>query len=113
VRMPELADLTIFDHDDGEMLAHLRGELDMETVDAIHARLSEAIGSATTTLVVDLSEVTFMDSSGVELLFRLRAELADRQLQLRLVLAPGALIRRTLEVTDGGSELLALAAPDD
>lgn len=107
--MPELADLAIFEHDGGEVLAHLRGELDMETVDAVRARLSEAIGSATTTLIADLSEVTFMDSSGVELLFRLRAELAVRQMQLRLILAPGALIRRTLEVTDGGSELLALA----
>jgi len=106
--MPELADLAI-EHDGGEVLARLRGELDMETVDAVRARLSEAIGSATTTLIVDLSEVTFMDSSGVELLFRLRGELAVRQMQLRLILAPGALIRRTLEVTDGGSELLALA----
>jgi len=107
--MPELADLAIFEHDGGEVLAHLRGELDMETVDAVRARLGEAIGSAATSLIVDLSEVTFMDSSGVELLFRLRAELAVRQMQLRLILAPGALIRRTLEVTDGGSELLALA----
>ena len=30
-------------------------------------------------------------------------------MQLRLQLAPGSLIRRTLEVTDGGAELLALA----
>lgn len=109
--MPELADLVIARHDDGEVLAHLRGELDMETVDAIRARLSEAITSEVATLTVDLSEVTFMDSSGVELLFRMRSELAARQMQLRLILAPGALIRRTLEVTDGGSELLQLVAP--
>jgi anti-anti-sigma factor len=111
--MPELADLTIFAREGGEVLAHLRGELDMETVDAIHARLTAAIDSQVTTLAVDLTEVTFMDSSGVELLFRLREELAVRQMALRLLLAPGALIRRTLEVTDGGSELLALVAPDD
>jgi anti-anti-sigma factor len=107
--MPELADLAIFEHDGGEVLARLRGELDMETVDAVRARLTDAIGSAATKLIVDLSEVTFMDSSGVELLFRLRADLAVRQMQLRLILVPGALIRRTLEVTDGGSELLELA----
>jgi anti-anti-sigma factor len=110
--MPELADLLISRGEGGEVRAHLRGELDMETVDAIRARLSEAITSEVKTLIVDLSEVSFMDSSGVELLFRLRAELAVRQMQLLLVLAPDALIRRTLEVTDGGSDLLALAAPD-
>jgi anti-anti-sigma factor len=111
--MPELADLTISEHDGGEVLAQLRGELDMETVDAVRARLTDAISSVATTLIVDLSEVTFMDSSGVELLFRLRGELAARQMQLRLILVPGALICRTLEVTDGGSELLDLAAPED
>lgn len=109
--MPELADLVIARHADGEVLAHLRGELDMETVDAIRARLSEAITSEATTLIIDLTEVTFMDSSGVELLFRMRSELALRQMQLRLILARGALIRRTLEVTDGGSELLQLIDP--
>jgi hypothetical protein len=33
-------------------------------------------------------------------------------MQLSLVLAPDALIRRTLEVSDGGAELLALTTPD-
>jgi anti-sigma B factor antagonist len=107
--MPELADLEVSRHDGGEVHARLRGELDMETADGIRARLAEAITSDVTRLVVDLSAVTFMDSSGVELLFRLRSELATRRMQLRLVLPPGALIRRTLEVTDGGAELLDLA----
>jgi anti-anti-sigma factor len=112
VRVPELADLVVAHGDDGEVIAQLRGELDMETVDAIRARLAEAITSEATRLVVDLTNVTFMDSSGVELLYRLRAELAMRQMQLSLVLAPDALIRRTLEVSDGGAELLALTTPD-
>jgi anti-anti-sigma factor len=94
------------------VIAQLRGELDMETVDAIRARLAEAITSEATRLVVDLTNVTFMDSSGVELLYRLRAELVIRQMQLSLVLAPDALIRRTLEVSDGGAELLALTTLD-
>ena len=107
--MPELADLVIARGADGVVRARLRGELDMETADAIRARLDEVVSSDVTTLVVDLSDVTFMDSSGVELLFRLSAELEIRQMRMQLVLAPDALIRRTLEVTDGGSELLALA----
>jgi anti-anti-sigma factor len=111
VRVPELADLVVARGDDGVVIAQLRGELDMETVDAIRARLAEAITSEATRLVVDLTNVTFMDSSGVELLYRLRAQLAIRQMQLSLVLAPDALIRRTLEVSDGGAELLALTTP--
>jgi anti-sigma B factor antagonist len=106
--MPELADLEIARSGGGEVHARLRGELDMETTDAIRARLAETITSDVSTLVLDLSAVTFMDSSGVELLFRLRSELATRQMQLRLVLAPGTLVRRTLEVSDGGADLLGL-----
>jgi hypothetical protein len=37
---------------------------------------------------------------------------AIRQMQLSLVLAPDALICRTLEVSDGRAELLALTTPD-
>jgi hypothetical protein len=37
---------------------------------------------------------------------------AIRQMQLSLVLAPDALICRTLEVSDGAAELLALTTPD-
>jgi len=106
--MPELADLEITLGDQGEVHARLRGELDMETVDAIRARLGAAITSGTTALVVDLSRVTFMDSSGVELLFRLRAQLDMRQMALRIVLPRESPIRRTLEVTNGGTDLLAL-----
>lgn len=107
--MPELADLEIERGDDGAVHARLRGELDMESADAIRARLGEAISSDVSALVVDLSGVTFMDSSGVELLFRLRSELAVRQMRLRLALPADSLVRRTLEVTDGGAELLELA----
>lgn len=108
--MPEIADLEISRGEGGVVRAHVRGELDMENADAIRARLGEAITSDVAALIVDLSEVTFMDSSGVELLFRVRAELEIRQMQLRLVVAPDSVIRRTLEVTDGGAELLELVA---
>jgi anti-anti-sigma factor len=106
--MPELADLEVERGEQGEVHARLRGELDMETVDAIRARLDAAITSGTTALLVDLSQVTFMDASGVELLFRLRAQLDTRQMALRIVLPRDSPIRRTLEVSDGGTELLAL-----
>ena len=106
--MPELADLEIAIDPQGEVHARLRGELDMETVDAIRARLGAAITSGTTALVVDLSRVSFMDSSGVELLFRLRVQLDMRQMVLRIVLPRDSPIRRTLEVSDGGAELLTL-----
>ena len=50
-----------------------------------------------------------LPARGVELLFRLREDLAIRQSPLRLYVPEDALIRRTLEVTDGGAELLTLA----
>jgi len=89
--------------------ARLAGELDLASAPDVRTRLYAALSERLQELSLDLSGLTFMDSAGVELLFRLSEDLAMRQIPLRLYVPEGALIRRTLEVTDGGAELLALA----
>ena len=56
-------------------------------------------------LIVDLSGIVFLDSSAVQLLFRLRDALESRQMRLAVVIPPAALIRRALEIADGTSLL--------
>lgn len=57
----------------------VRGELDLATADTFAARLATALGERPELVVADLSEVTFMDSTGVAVLVRARwqAERAD------------------------------------
>jgi anti-anti-sigma factor len=107
--MADAATLGLVRDAQGGVHAQLAGELDMASVPDVRARLDAALSEGVQELSLDLSGLTFMDSAGVELLFRLREDLAVRQVPLRLYVPEDALIRRTLEVTDGGTELLALA----
>jgi anti-anti-sigma factor len=107
--MADVATLEVARDARGAVHARLAGELDMESAPDVRARLYEALSAGAEGLSLDLSGLTFLDSAGVELLFRLREDLAVRQIPLELFVPKDALIRRTLEVTDGGADLLTLA----
>ncbi|HXJ65973.1 MAG TPA: STAS domain-containing protein, partial [Actinomycetota bacterium] len=53
-----------------EIVLELSGDLDMAAVDGAETRLRAALASQPGRLVVDLSAVTFLDSSGIRLLLR-------------------------------------------
>jgi anti-sigma B factor antagonist len=44
------------------------GELDLATADQLHAALTAALEGSTKTIVLDLSRLTFIDSSGIHLI---------------------------------------------
>ena len=107
--MAETASVEIARDGEGAVHARLAGELDMASAPDVRARLYEALGNGAQSLTLDLSDLRFLDSAGVELLFRLNEDLAIRAISLRLYVPEAAPIRRTLEVTDGGADLLARA----
>jgi stage II sporulation protein AA (anti-sigma F factor antagonist) len=76
----------------------LRGELDMSGVDRARQAIDEAESSGAALLVLDLSELDFIDSTGLEVLLRAgrRATEAGRRL---IVQRPSSYIRRLLEMT--------------
>ena len=75
----------------------LDGELDLATVPELASRLEEALGS-TRLLVVDLRQLTFMDSSGLSVL--LEAHQTARRSGSRLVLVRGpAQVTRLFDIT--------------
>jgi anti-anti-sigma factor len=83
---------------DAVLLVKVVGEVDMITA----PQLSRAIESApdgTTSVVIDLSEVTFLDSSGLNALVQARRLLSDRGLGLQVVVPPEGTIRRVFEIT--------------
>jgi anti-anti-sigma factor len=82
----------------GATVAALRGEIDLGNVGDVTQELEAATGPVVPAVVVDLSAVTYLDSSGVHMLFRLaRRRRTARQLT-RLVAPPGA-VRRVLDLT--------------
>jgi anti-anti-sigma factor len=104
--VPELASVEITRHADGAIYARLSGELDMASQPDVGRRLYEAVSRGASSLTIDMSELTFLDSAGVELLYRLREDFAARQMTLTLVIPPGTPVRRSIEVTDGTTGLL-------
>ncbi|MGZ4796930.1 MAG: STAS domain-containing protein, partial [Acidimicrobiia bacterium] len=59
----------------------------------------EAVRPELDCLVVDLSETTYLDSTGVRLLFDLAMRLQTRRQVLRIVVADAAIVRRVLILT--------------
>ena len=83
---------------DGVLIATVDGEIDSSNAAEFRLALSERLPSASSALVLDLSEVTYLDSSGIHLLFELGRRLAARRQALRLVVPDGSPMRRVLEL---------------
>ena len=84
----------------------VRGEIDINAVDALDTALDMQIRTTAGAFVVDLSETTFLDSSGLATLMRARGLLGREDRQLVVVCRPGP-VRRTFELT-GTAELFVI-----
>lgn len=78
-------------------VVRLRGEVDLANADALEQVAEDAVTNRDHGLVLDLSGVTFLDSTGLRLVFRLARRLGDRSQSLRLVVPEGARIARVLD----------------
>jgi anti-anti-sigma factor len=86
----------------------LRGEIDIDNASSIGRELlGHALDSLSRTVVIDCSELEFIDSSGIDMLVQL-GRLSERRIELVNV-PPGPL--RTFEVC-GLGEMFGLGAPD-
>ncbi len=83
---------------DGVVLT-VHGELDIATAPRLIGILNGAVQEALRSLVVDLSEVDFMDSTGLALLINAHRRLTRRSKGFAIICPPGPL-RRVFEVTD-------------
>jgi anti-anti-sigma factor len=88
----------------GEAIVYLTGELDLATVPLADAAIfiEEVTGKPIVTL--DISKVTFCDSSGLRLFLRVRKAVMDSGGAFAVVGASGA-VARSIEVT-GLTEVL-------
>lgn len=92
-----------FDEREGAVVAMVEGEIDGSNTLELGRALAERLPSAARGLVLDLRHVGYLDSAGIELLFRLARRLRDRRQLLRIVVPGGAPIRRVLEICDVAS----------
>ena len=99
----------IADYDCGDVPGvTVRGELDLESGPRLEHALDAAIRASVGAFVLDLSDLDFLDSSGLRVVLRARAMLARDERALAIVCPPGP-ARMLLEVA-GVADLLFLYA---
>ena len=84
---------------DGTRVVRVEGEVDLanahDVLDLILARVSKE----TSRVILDLSATTYLDSSGLAMVFRLADRLGTSRQELRLVVPDGSPVRAVIELT--------------
>lgn len=89
-----------------DLVLRVAGEVDLEVTPALRARLARAAAVSPRSVVVDLSEVTFISCAGLRALYEARGELGER-LWLR---APSRPVTRLLELIGVQGDFRILAS---
>lgn len=84
---------------DGAVVVRLAGELDLYNAGDVSAALDDVAAGEPTRVIVDLSEVAFVDSTALGALVEARKQLGAGVL---ILAAPGHDVRRALEVSGLG-----------
>ena len=97
--MTELIELDIEER--GEVVvAHLKGELDIAGASGLGESINDAVPTSARGLVVDCSNLDFIDSSGIAMLFGLARRLGSRRQELRVVAREGKPVARVLQIVE-------------
>lgn len=90
----------------------LRGELDLASSPTLEAALERADSSDTELVILDLSELRFMDSTGLSVLVKAQQRAQDAGRRFAVVRG-GHQVQRLLDVTGVGERLTLVDAPDE
>jgi anti-sigma B factor antagonist len=80
----------------------LPAQIDVANADEVREQLLTALnaeGSAVSPLIVDLSDTTFCDSSGVNALLRVNIRTVAMGRRMYLAVRPGGLVRKVFDIT--------------
>jgi anti-anti-sigma factor len=92
-----MADVRL-ERDDVIVLAVLTGEIDMSNATSVRQQLAEFVTPEDDALIVDLSELSFIDSAGLHAVIELGTMLEERRQQLVLCVPVGSQTRRAIEI---------------
>jgi anti-anti-sigma factor len=106
--MNELAHLTV-DSDTDVIVVTITGEVDLSNAAEITSAIASAAPNEAAGVVVDLSDLSYLDSSGIRMLAELARRLDWRQQTLRVVAPQGSRARKVLTIS--GTEPVLLLDP--
>lgn len=99
--------------DEQRLIAALIGEIDIACSDAIAAELVQVLDRDIELVVLDLSRATYIDSSGIRMIFSLARSLQAANRQLRLVVSDEAIVRRVVILSRLDAAIPIFPALDD
>jgi anti-anti-sigma factor len=79
------------------------GDLDVIRAPTLRNELMASVGNRHAGLVVDMTDVSYLDSAGVNVLFEVAEELRQHQLAMAVVIPPESLVERVITLVDLGS----------
>ena len=86
-------------HHDDVVVVHLQGEIDLANTPTLSAAILEAIPNDSAGLVVDLSEVRYIDSVGIRMLFTFVRSLHASRQGMAIAVLPDSPVRKLLKIT--------------
>jgi len=84
---------------DDVVIAHLDTEIDLANTPAVSAAILEAVPNDAVGLVVDLSDVRYIDSVGIRMLFTFVRSLHAARQGMAIAIPPDSPVRKLLKVT--------------
>jgi anti-sigma B factor antagonist len=87
-----------FEREDETVVAILTGEVDMSNAASVQQRIAESVTPDDDAVIVDLSELAFMDSAGLHAVIELSTVLGERRQQLLLCVPHESPIERAIEI---------------
>lgn len=83
----------------GIVLAVVEGEIDLSNAAGLLGEVTTAVSNSARGLLLDLTGIDFLDSSGVHMLYDIADRLTTRQQRFAVVLEPDAPPRRAIELS--------------
>jgi anti-sigma B factor antagonist len=88
------------EHDDGCAVVHVSGEVDLAARDDFRRAMDYACcADGTGSVLVDLSEVSYCDSTGINVLLAARREATERHVEMT-VMGTSPQVRRVFEMAE-------------
>jgi anti-anti-sigma factor len=82
------------------VVAVLTGELDIAVAEQTGRKIGASVPSSVRGVVVDMTGLEFMDSSGVSMLFGLARQVGSHRQELRVVAHAGRPVARVLDIVE-------------
>jgi anti-anti-sigma factor len=95
------------------VIARLTGEMDLSNATNIRQAITQAVPNDALVLVLDLSDIGYLDSSGIQLIYQLRDSVGARGQHFRLVIPASSPANYALILAGVARHLQTMETVDD